>query len=154
MLCTALIKPSSLHEALLCFGLSNRYPEKQHSAGSGAHLPSFPKNEAICRGCKSQPAAQRRALAHDVCTGRCGFCGPDLCLNENTPSCNLTAHITAPGVFLVLSWMEASTGAEENYVPRRTPMSNHSFRGEWHLPFSFLPHSRLLLLFIIFKVPI
>lgn len=62
MLCTALIRPSLLQEALLCFGLSSRYPEKQHSAGSGAHLPLIPKEWGNIRGHKSQPAAQRRAL--------------------------------------------------------------------------------------------
>lgn len=76
------------------------------------------------------------------------------CVNENTTQGNLVAYTTAPGMFLVLSWIESSAEAEENYVPRRTPVSNHSFWGEWHLPFPFLPYTRLLLLFIIFKVPI
>lgn len=72
MLCTAVIRPSLLQEALLCFGLSSRYPEKQHSAGNGAHLPSFPKNEAICRGHKSQPAA-REELSGSLCVCALGY---------------------------------------------------------------------------------
>lgn len=155
MLYSALVRPSLLQEALLCFGLSSRYPEKQHSAGSGVHFPLPPKEWGNLEG-PQVPASspEKSSLAYDVCTGICGFCGPYLCINENTPSANLIPDNIAPGMFLVLSWMEASTGAEENYVPWKTPVSNHSFWGEWHLPFSFLPHSRLLLLFIIFKVPI
>lgn len=98
--------------------------------------------------------AENSSLAQDACAGICGFCQPYLCVNENTTQGNLVAYTTAPGMFLVLSWIESFAGAEENYVPLRTPVSNHSFRGEWHLPFSLLPYTRLLLLFIIFKVPI
>lgn len=125
------------------------------SAGSGVSPSLIPKEYGNPQGPLVQAnSTENSSLAQDACPGVHSFCRPCLYDDENTTQGNLVAYTTAPGRFLVLSWIKSSAGAKENYVPGRTPVSNHSFRGEWHLPFSFLPYTRLLLLFIIFKVPI
>lgn len=98
------------------------------SAGSGVSPALIPEESGNQQG-PQVPAnsTENSPLAQDACTGVRGFCWPCLCVNENTTRGNLVAYTTAPGMFLVVSWMESSAGAEENYVPCRTPVSNHSF---------------------------
>lgn len=63
----ALISPSLLQQALLCFGLLSRRSEMHQSAEVVYHLPSFPRNEAIHGDHMSQPMAQRTALWLEMC---------------------------------------------------------------------------------------